>query len=213
LETTFTGSRATGVPPWAQTEQESGQAYAAFQVYLGLGLERSFIGTARQLSKPESLIRRWAGKHDWRRRAWQWDQHQQQADAQTLRQERDEQLRQSLRHSDQLTRLSMGRLAKVVQRDPETGELSLDSSVTPYVAVQIYRLALDIRRDIYHALAASAGADSDESAASEMGRMSDDELRALMELAKQRANAGREPKQKENEKENEEEEVQPNDNQ
>ena len=197
METTFTGGGATGSPPWARTEQESGQAYAAFQVYLGLGLQRSFVGTARQLGKAQSLIRRWADKHDWRRRAWQWDQQQQQADAQTLRQERDEQLRQSLRHAAHLTRLSMGRLATLVHRDPGTGELTLDDSVTPYVAVQIYRLALDIRRDIYHSLARPAGADSDESVASEMGRMSDDELRQLIELAKARAHTGQGPKENE----------------
>jgi hypothetical protein len=198
---------------WQRQPEESPKAYAAFRVFLELGERRTVVGAARQLGKAESLIRGWAARYDWCRRAWQWDQHEQQADARTLREERDEQLRQSLRHADQLTRLSMGRLAKCVHRDPATGELTLDDSVTPYVAVQIYRLVLDIRRESYEILAASAGDDSNESAASEVGRMSDDELRALMELAKQRAYAGQEPKQKENEKENEEEEVQPNDNQ
>jgi hypothetical protein len=158
-------------------------------------MQRSFIGTARQLGKAESLIRRWAHEHDWRRRSWAYDQQQQQADAVILRQERDQQLRESLRHSGHMARLSMGRIGALVRRDPETGEAVLDGSVTPYVAVQLYRLALEIRRDIYHALAASAEGDGEGSVMAEMGQMADDELRQFIELARGRMNEGKEGKQ------------------
>lgn len=187
METTFTGSGATGSPPWARTEEESGQAYAAFQVYLGLGLQRSFVGAARQLGKAESLIRRWADKHDWRRRAWQWDQQQQREDIQVVRRERSESIRRSMRDSDHVRRLAMSKFAKLVRRDPETGELTLDDRVTPYIAVRLYRLGLDIERDVERSLVAQSDSGSDDSVASEMGRMSDSELQSLITLAKERA--------------------------
>lgn len=185
--TASSGDGRDGPPPWARMEHESAVAYEAFRVYRDLEPPRTFVGTARRLGKAYSLIRGWAGKHEWRRRAWQWDQEQQRQDAEVMRHERNESIRRAMRDADHVKRLAMGKFSKLVHRDPVTGELTLDESVTNHIAIQLYRLGEDIERDVERSLAAQPDSGSDGSVAAEMGRMSDSELRSLIELAKERA--------------------------
>jgi hypothetical protein len=51
-----------------QQPRESAKAFAAFTVYLSLGLERSTREVGKRLGKSEGLIERWAAKFDWRNR-------------------------------------------------------------------------------------------------------------------------------------------------
>lgn len=48
--------------------RESDKAFAAFNLYLSLGADRSTREVGRQLGKSEGLVERWAAKFDWRSR-------------------------------------------------------------------------------------------------------------------------------------------------
>jgi hypothetical protein len=54
--------------PFEQQPRESDKAFAAFNLYLSLGAERSTRTVGKQLGKSEGLIERWAAKFDWRSR-------------------------------------------------------------------------------------------------------------------------------------------------
>lgn len=45
--------------------KESAKAFAAFNLYLNMGPERSTAAVAKQLAKSEQLIRRWSAKFGW----------------------------------------------------------------------------------------------------------------------------------------------------
>lgn len=51
--------------PFEQQPRESDKAFAAFNLYLSLGAERSLAAVAQQLSKSEQLLKRWSAKFDW----------------------------------------------------------------------------------------------------------------------------------------------------
>jgi len=65
--------RGTEVRPWERLPKESPPAFEAFACYRDLGARRSFVAVARQVGKDESLIRRWADRHGWKERVWQYD--------------------------------------------------------------------------------------------------------------------------------------------
>ena len=171
---------------WQRQSEESAKAYAAFRAFLGQGEHRTFVGTAKAIGRNVSLVRRWAGRYRWRERAWAWDQAQAQADAVTMRHERDEAIRRLMRDADHLRKLAMGKLSRLVHRDPATGELTLDEKVTPRMAVWFYKLGLDIEEHIKRILGGEAEA-TDRSAEAEFGLMPDAELRQIIALARERA--------------------------
>jgi hypothetical protein len=51
--------------PFEQLPRESNKAFAAFSLYLSMGVERSLAAVAQKLSKSEQLLKRWSGKFDW----------------------------------------------------------------------------------------------------------------------------------------------------
>jgi hypothetical protein len=60
------GTPAATIPPDERRAGESGQAFAAFKVFLGMAPEsRSCPAVAAHVHKSPSLIRRWAARHDW----------------------------------------------------------------------------------------------------------------------------------------------------
>lgn len=59
--------------PWDRQPGETSKAYAAFQVYLDLGADRSLRRTAEALSRSEALLKGWSSKHGWPDRARAWD--------------------------------------------------------------------------------------------------------------------------------------------
>ena len=169
---------------WDRLPEESPQAYAAFRAYRDLGEGRSFIATARALGRADSLVRRWATRHDWRARARAWDLVQARQDEAAIRLERDEALRRQLKDAQRMQQLAMAKLSGLVHRDPATGELALDPSVTPRDAVAIYRLGLDIQREA----APAAGPEGPPGAAQDDPYLlCDPEVQALFGLARERA--------------------------
>jgi hypothetical protein len=176
------------VKAWERQPDESPVAHTAFVAYRDLGTARSFAETARRLGKADSLIRRWAERHRWRERTWQWDVTQARSDEATARGERDESIRRQMREADQLQRLAMAKITSLVGRDPESGQLTLDPKVTPKDAVLIYRLGFDVQQ----ALAGTADPGTAPDADSEMQALPTPELHELLRLAKERANTGQE---------------------
>jgi hypothetical protein len=51
--------------PFEQLPRESSKAFAAFQVYLELGPQRSLAGVSRRVAKNLQLIKGWSSKYDW----------------------------------------------------------------------------------------------------------------------------------------------------
>lgn len=59
--------------PWEKQKGESRQAFEAFALYRDMGPSRSLRKVARQLSKSETLMKRWSSKWSWHKRAIAWD--------------------------------------------------------------------------------------------------------------------------------------------
>ncbi len=60
----------------ARRHTESGQAWLAFEAYMGLGAARTFGDVCSALARPPKYIRqlkRWGGRHDWQARAREYD--------------------------------------------------------------------------------------------------------------------------------------------
>ena len=174
---------------WDRLVQESPKAYAAFRAYLDLGAERTFVAAAKALGKNTSLLRRWAVRHDWKERVHAWDIAQARDDEAALREERDEALRNLVRDADRLQRIGMARLARLVIRDPLTGEATLDPAVSVTDACRICELSLKMLRSL---LTPSGPPDAGEPVGSEIGRLPDSELREIIALARQRAKGSKE---------------------
>jgi len=170
--------------PWERRRDESAPAFAAFQVYLGLGAQRAFIGVARQLGRHKSLVYRWARRHAWRERVYQWELTQSHEAESVVRQEREDALRRQVRDAARMQRLSMFKVGSMVYRDQESGQVTLDPSVSMADAVRLYRLALEIWRA---QPAAQQQAASGQAADDELDALSDPELQELIMLAQERA--------------------------
>lgn len=62
------------MPAWDRTPNESDRAWAAFQIYLGLGPDRSFAETARRFGCSLSNVKNhWCYKNNWASRACAYD--------------------------------------------------------------------------------------------------------------------------------------------
>ena len=59
--------------PWERQQGESAQAYEAFDTYLKMGTERSCRKVAQQLSKSDTIIRRWSSAWNWQKRVRDYD--------------------------------------------------------------------------------------------------------------------------------------------
>jgi hypothetical protein len=170
--------------PWEQQRHESAAAFAAFLIYLGLGAERTFIAVARQLGRHKSLVYRWARRHCWADRAYQWDLTRARETEAVVRQEREEALRRQLRDADRMQRLSMARVSSMVFRDDQTGQITIAPDVTVADAVRLYRLALQIQRD-QPPVPQQPG--NGPAADDVLDSLSDVELQQLITLAQERA--------------------------
>ncbi len=58
---------------WERQPKESAQAYEAFDLYLKMGTERSCRKVAQQLSKSDTIIRRWSSAWSWQKRVRDYD--------------------------------------------------------------------------------------------------------------------------------------------
>jgi hypothetical protein len=63
-----TKNDATALEPWQRRSDESDKAFAAFQCYLDLGVQRSYREVAKKLGKSETIMARWSAKYGWRDR-------------------------------------------------------------------------------------------------------------------------------------------------
>lgn len=59
--------------PWERQPKESAKAYEAFDLYLKMGAERSCQKVARQLSKSDTIIKRWSSTWSWQQRVREYD--------------------------------------------------------------------------------------------------------------------------------------------
>jgi hypothetical protein len=62
--------------PWERQENESVQAFEAFQLYRDMGTERSLIKVEQKLDKSHNLIGRWSKNHKWVARVEAWTDEQ-----------------------------------------------------------------------------------------------------------------------------------------
>jgi hypothetical protein len=170
--------------PWEQLRDESGPAYAAFLAYLELGPKRSFVAAARVVGKRESLLRRWAGRHRWRERAWQWDLQQARQDETVVRQQREIVLRERLEDVDRLGRACLVFFRTLIRRDAGTGEVAFDPRFTPQIALRFLELALRAQGALDRP---SPEDKADARPPADLFALADAELAELIDLARQRA--------------------------
>lgn len=170
-------------PVWERATGESAKAYAAFLAYRDLGPERSLAKAARQTRRDISLLKRWSSRRAWVERAWAWDASQEREAQEQVRRQREESLRRQARDADRLQRLAMAKLGTLVRRNPASNELELDSQVTTRDAVLIYKLGLEIERSL---LGETEDGVTEQPDNEELRRLTDEELRSLIELARQR---------------------------
>ena len=170
--------------PWERLLEETPKAYAAFCVFRDQGVQRSYAGSARSLGKHESQVRRWATRFHWLERAHACDLAQSREVELLLRQEREQGARRRMRHSEQIERIAMAGILKLVTRDPETGEPTLSHQLTPELLCKLYELSLKIDR----ALPAPRAPDVPTSdTADPLQILSDSELEQIIALAQERA--------------------------
>jgi len=181
----------TGPPelkPWERQPDESPKAYEGFLDYRGrLSIERTFLGVARALDKPYSLIRRWAKRFGWERRAWAWDVTQTRGDEEVARRERDGVVRQLMDDASRLWRAAMVYFWTLIDRDPETGKPVFGPKFTPTVALRFCELALKVQTGL---AARQDPAESDQPA--DPFQLTSAELRELIGLARE-LTEGKEP--------------------
>lgn len=64
------------IQPWELQEGETTKQFEAFCAYRDLGKTRSLQKVAEQLSKSETLIKRWSAKNKWVERVAEWENEQ-----------------------------------------------------------------------------------------------------------------------------------------
>ncbi len=175
--------RAAPEQPWEQRPRETARAHRAFLAFRNLGPDRTIAATARALGCSAALLYRWSRQHNWMERAYAWDLVCRREEDAALREARQESLQRQARDADRLQRIAMARFGKLVRRDPDTGELTLDPEVSVSDAVRVYKLGLDIDRARTTAKSPEPETEDDD----ELRRMGDEQLRELIALAKERA--------------------------
>jgi hypothetical protein len=170
--------------PWHQLPEERAPAHQAFQCFLELGPARTVAEAARRLGKRQSLLWRWARRHQWRHRVWAHDVQEAQRSEAAVREQRGAALRQRLEEVDQMGRACLVYFRTMVRRDPETGEINFDAHFTPQVALRFLELALKAQG----AFDKPAPEETpDEQPAADLFGLADAELAELIDLARERA--------------------------
>jgi len=169
---------------WERRPEESLQAHEAFQVYLALGPGRTFVAAARQLRKSGSLLRRWADRHGWRERAWQYDLSRDREAEAVVRRELAESVKRQLRDAEHFDLLATKGVSQLVVRDPTTGRLALARDLSVAEADRLYRLGLHIEKQW---LGQTREATREGEGGDRPDMLSNEELRQLVALARERA--------------------------
>jgi len=172
-------------PPWERQPGEGAKAYAAFESYKLLGVQRSITRVAASLGRHPSLIRRWCQRHQWVERALAWDGEQARQVEGMLVHAREQALKRRIEAGEQVEKLGMLALQSLIARDSETGKPRLDDRVRPRDAVALYRLAMEIHRSLPQATEAPA-VTVEKAEQERLRRLSDEELTEVMVLLQQR---------------------------
>lgn len=61
------------VKPWERQPGESDKAWEAFRTYRDMAQDRSLRVVADTIGKSKSLVDRWSSRHQWNRRAYEWE--------------------------------------------------------------------------------------------------------------------------------------------
>jgi hypothetical protein len=96
--------------PWERQPGEGNKPFQAFQIYLKMGVQRSYAKVARRLGKSATIVARWAGKWKWSQRCTQFLDDQTRRDHQT---EEDERRRRVRRHTQIALSLQQAGLDKL----------------------------------------------------------------------------------------------------
>ena len=174
----------SAVRPWDRMSGESAAAYSAFLMYRDCESPRSLTKAAQEMGRHSSLLKRWSSRYRWRERVLAWDVSQAREAEEALRRQREESLQRQVRDAQQLQRLGMARLSGLITRDPETGEVRLDPSVTPRNAVAIHKWGVELEDRITGRAETAAPDDLTER---ELKRMTTEQLHELLALVKERA--------------------------
>jgi len=174
----------SAVRPWDRMSGESAAAYSAFLMYRDCEPPRSLAKAAQQMERHPSLLKRWSSRYRWQERVFSWDVSQAREAEEALRRQREELLQRQARDAEQLQRLGMARLSGLISRDPETGEVRLDPSVTPRDAVTIHKWGVDLGDRI---TGRAETAEPEDVTEQHLRRMSTEQLHELLTLAAERA--------------------------
>lgn len=132
------GSLSPGI--WERRANESHQAWRAFEVYLGLGDDRSLRLVAEEVGCHVSLVKRWSSQHEWRRRVGAWEaSRRQEVATQAAIQQAAYERRQ--RNAEQLEKFAMAGLRSLLVRDAESGELRFVQELKATEIASLIRVA------------------------------------------------------------------------
>lgn len=132
------------IQPFERQEGETTKAFEAFAKYRDLGLERSIRKVARELSKSDTIIKRWSSKWDWVERVKAYDMEM---DRQALIQEEKKRKDMAKRHANLATVFQQKVLERLKAINP--AELSTSDLVRWFeISVKIERLSRGESTDI-----------------------------------------------------------------
>lgn len=181
-------NRDAGPEPWHRRPDESSAAYAYFRAYRDLGPGRKVMTVARHFGKNPSHLYRLSHRFDWEARAASYDLSQEREDAAERCRVLLEVARRQREEVDRLRGLPLAGLSKWANRDPVTGEWTLDPKVKPRDMVSLLSLLWETEAKAAAAESGPAAQDEpDTEGPSPRTSLSRPELEKLLVLARERA--------------------------
>lgn len=130
------------IKPWSRQPGETSKAYEGFTAYLNLGSQRSVRLVSEQLSKSQTVIKRWSSAWNWVERAAAYDSVPTEAVAEA---HADMARRIAAQHERVATKL-MSKLEINVDKLPEGSDPSMRFSTALGAARQSHQFASDLTR-------------------------------------------------------------------
>ena len=128
---------------WERVKDESGVAFEAFTVYVGMGASRSLLRVAQELSKSLALMKRWSGNWAWGERTAAYDDHlaRQAFDAEEAA--ASEVVRRHGQAARTLTNISFNAIRHMFREiTPEDGDPYWETDLSDRELVRVMELAL-----------------------------------------------------------------------
>ena len=123
--------------PWERQDDESPQAFEAFQIYRDLGAERSLLKVEQKLAKSHALISKWSTEKQWVERVRAWEREQDRQIRETLTKGRVSMLKN---HTDIATAMLV-KSVKALQKLPIEEMTPRDISTMVDVAAKLERIS------------------------------------------------------------------------